>query len=299
MTHRCRTLTSFALAASFGLGACSDSSGPTDTPLSARNADAVGAAAVSTADLALAVLNPSLPAFGGGFPLFFATGRSLAGGLAFSPRPGPDGPTSCPVVSDTTDTDHDGVPDNAVFSFTTANCTQTDIEGNRSVVTGTVAVADPGLTAGYDLHLDDLTAAYYQNGAVSPFAQLIMEGDWALRGTSDALSLDQQYAFSLSVQGEHATLTNDLAVSFTAASGTAIAWGVPLPDGTISINGAWQVATAEENHALTLTTLEPLVYDDACGGFVGGVLDAQGLGGNVRVTWTACGLHQAAYLPAN
>ena len=164
-------------------------------------------------------------------------------------------------------------------------------------MTGTVVVTDPGLTAGYDLHLNDLTAKFYQTGASTPIVQLIMDGSWATRGTSDALSLDQNYNFVLTVNGERASLANDLTVSFTSG-GNPISAGVPLPDGTININGAWRVSSARENHALELTTITPLVYDDACGGIVAGVLDARGTGGNVRVTWTACGTHTDVYLPA-
>ena len=236
-----------------------------------------------------------MPPFGSGFPLFFSRGRALGGGINFAP---PDSLSNCPAASSMTDTDQDGVPDNTTWTFSAADCTRTDVEGNRSVVTGTVVITDPGLTAGYDLHLNDLTAQYYQNGALTPILQLILDGDWALRGTSDALSLDQNYNFVLTVNGERASLANDLVVTFTSA-GDPIAAGAPLPDGTIDINGAWRVSSSRENHVLELTTITPLVYDDACGGIVAGVLDARGTGGNIRVTWTACGAHTDVYLPAS
>jgi hypothetical protein len=296
MPRPSRPLASLLVAAAFGLGACGDSSGPANTPLTSQSVPSVGAAAVSTTDLALAALNPSVPDFGGGFPMFFARGRMVGGGLRLSP---PAAPGDCPAASNLTDTDGDGVPDNATWTFTAADCTQTDSAGNRGVVTGSVTISDPGLTAGYTLSLSDLTARFFQSGSTTPLLQLIMNGTWALRGTSDALTLDQTYNFALTAQGEQATLSNDLAVSFTAASGTAISWGVPLPDGTISINGAWRIASSQENHSLTLTTVAPLVYDDACEGIVAGVLDAQGDGGSVRVTWTGCGAHTDTFVPVS
>ena len=287
-----RLLAGALLFAAAGLAACSDSSGPSTDPLTAQNAQSIGAAAASTADLALGALTPSVPKFGLGFPMFFGQGATLGAGLGFGLA---DSMPNCPMPSSLTDSDHDGVPDNTTWTFTAFNCTQTDIEGNRSIVTGSVTVSDPGLTAGYNLSLDHLTGAYYQSGAATPLLELVMNGDWALRGTSAALTLDQNYNFALTVQNEQVTLTNDLNVSFTAANGTAISWGVPLPAGTIDINGAWRVSSSRETHALDLTTVTPLVYDDACGGIVSGVLDAQGTGGSVRVTWTACGIHTSTF----
>jgi hypothetical protein len=293
MRNTSRLLTGAILAATVGLGACSDSSGPSTTPLSASNAAEVGDAVASTADLALAGLNPTVPNFGTGFPLF-TNGRAIGGGIAFSP---PDTLPSCPAASDLTDTDGDGVPDNAVWTFSAADCTQTDVDGNRSVVTGSVAISDPGLTAGYDLQLNSLTGQYYQSGDTSPFLQLIMDGDWSLRGTSEAITADQNYTYVLTVLNERVSLANDLAVAFTAANGTSIAWGVPLPNGTISIDGGWRVSSSRETHSLTLLTVTPLSYDDTCQGVVAGVLDAYGTGGAVRVTWTACGTYTSTFLP--
>jgi len=294
MRNTSRLLTGAILAATVGLGACSDSSGPTATPLSASNAAEVGDAVASTASLALAGIQPSVPTFGTGFPLF-ARGRSIDGGLTFAPPAAP--PENCATSSDLTDTDGDGVPDNAVWTFTAANCTDTDVDGNRTVVTGSVAIADPGLTAGYDLGLNALTMQYYESGALSPLLQLVLDGDWSLRGTSEAITGDQNYTFALTVQGQRVTLANDLAVAFTATSGSSIAWGAPLPNGTISIDGAWRVSSSRETHSLTLLTATPLAYDDGCQGVVAGVLDAYGTGGAVRVTWTACDTYTAVFLP--
>ncbi|HQR19173.1 MAG TPA: hypothetical protein PK948_12445, partial [Gemmatimonadales bacterium] len=232
-------LAAAALALSLGLAACSDNTEPRTDPLTAQNAQTVGAAAASTADLALVAINPMVPSFGNGFPLLFAAGRPLA------PRPGSAPPATsppegCPAASSLTDTDNDGVPDDATWTYTAELCTETDIEGNSTVITGSVGLSDPGLTAGYDLDMNSLTASWYENGATTPAARLAMDGQWALRGTSDALSLGQHYNFALTVGSHSAVLANTLDVSFDAAAGD-IAWGAPLPDGTLSIDGAWQV----------------------------------------------------------
>ncbi|HMU61197.1 MAG TPA: hypothetical protein PKA66_05395, partial [Gemmatimonadales bacterium] len=124
MRNTSRLLTGAILAATVGLGACSDSSGPSTTPLSASNAADVGDAVASTTTLALAGVSPSVPNFGIGFPLF-ANGRSITGGLSFAPPATP--PENCPSASDLTDTDGDGVPDSAVWTFAAANCTETDV----------------------------------------------------------------------------------------------------------------------------------------------------------------------------
>ncbi len=288
-------LAAVALALSLGLAACNDSTEPGTDPLTAQNAQSVGAAAASTADLALLAINPMVPTFGDGFPLLFAAGRPLAPRPGFTPPAGviPDG---CPAASNLTDADGDGVPDDATWTYTADICTETDIEGNSTVITGSVGLSDPGLTAGYNLDMNSLTASYYESGATTPAARLAMDGQWALRGTSDALSLDQHYNFALTVGSHSAVLANTLDVSFDALAGN-IAWGVPLPDGALSIDGAWQVDADNQSHHLVLYTLTPLVYDDACGGFVGGALQAAGEGGAVTVTWTACGVHTSAFVP--
>ena len=288
-------LAAVALACTLGLAACNDNTDPGTDPLTAQNAQAVGDAAASTADLALLAVNPSVPTFGSGFPLLFAAGRPLAPRLGFSPPAGsiPDG---CPAASSLTDTDGDGVPDDATWTYTAELCTETDEAGNRSVITGSVGLSDPGLTAGYNLDMNSLTASYYESGATVPAARLGMDGQWALRGTSDALSLDQHYNVALTVGSHSAVLANTLEVAFDAAADN-IAWGVPLPDGTLSIDGAWQVDADDQSHHLVLYTLTPLTYDDACGGFVGGAIQAAGEGGAVTVTWTACGIHTAEFVP--
>ncbi len=292
MTRSTRRFLGLALAAG-ALAACSDETGPSYTPITAADAASIGAAAASTADLAVAAIAPGVPDFSTGLLPFLAVGRQLPGGLALTP---PDSLPNCPAAADTTDTDGDGVPDDALWEFNASDCTRTDLEGNSSVVTGSVGVSDPGLTPGYDLDIKGLSARFFQTGETDPSLRLDLDGRWGLRGTSDALSLDQNYQFVLAPLGHTATLTNDLAVAFAAAEGTAIAWGAPLPDGLLTINGNWDVVGDEEAHHLTLTTVEPLVYDDACGGLTGGVLLAAGSGGQVIVTWTGCQLHTAEFV---
>lgn len=293
MTRSSRLPLGAVLLAALALGACSDSSGPTNTPLTADNAGDVGAAMVSTADLAAAAVAPTIPAFGNGFPLLTLAGGVASGGRTFSP---PASAPDCAEVSDLTDTDGDGVPDDATWTFTAANCTETDIEGNRTVVTGSVVLTDPGLTAGYDLRLNALTSEYYENGATAPLLRAVLTGDWGLRATSDAIQLGQDYGFTLTLQNQSVRLTNDLAVNFASAAGDDIAWGVPLPDGTLSIAGDWQVTASREAYRLTLLTSTPLAYDDACQGIVAGVLDAHGSGGTVRVTWNGCEDHTITFI---
>lgn len=291
-----RLLSAVALACALGLSACdSSTSEPTTYPLNAQSAQSVGAAAASTADLALLAVNPMVPTFGDGFPLLFAAGRPLAPGIALSPPAGAP-PEGCPTPSNLTDTDGDGVPDDATWTYTSDLCSEVDEDGNRNVVTGSIGLSDPGLTAGYDLDFNDLTSAYFQAGATTPIAHLRLNGQWGLRGTSDALTLDQHYNFALTLDGHTTVLANTLDVAFDAAAGN-IAWGVPLPDGTLSIDGQWQVTAADRAHQLVLNTLTPLAYDDACGGFVGGALQAFGDGGMVTVTWTACGVYTTEFVP--
>lgn len=280
------------LLATAALGACSDDTGPQDTPITAQDAATIGAAAASTADLALVAIAPGVPDFSTGFLPFLAVGRRVPG-LHLAP---PDSLPNCPAAADATDTDGDGVPDDATWTFNAADCTRTDLEGNSSVVTGAVGISDPGLTPGYDLSIQALSARFYQSGDPDPALQLDLDGTWGLRGTSDALTLDQHYNFALTFDGHTTVLANTLDVAFDAAAGD-IAWGVPLPDGTLSIDGQWQVTAADRAYQLVLNTLTPLAYDDACGGFVGGALQAFGDGGMVTVTWTACGVYTTEFVP--
>lgn len=294
MLNRPRSLGALLALAALGLAACNDNTDPSTDPLTAQNAQLVGAATASTADLAVSALTSSVPEFGLGFPMFFTRARTLGAGPSFSAG---DSMSNCPLASSLTDSDHDGVPDSATWTFTAFNCTQTDIEGNSRVLTGSVTLSDPGLTAGYDLGLNGLVMAYYQNGAASPAFRLAMDGHWGLRGTSDALALGQNYDVALTLGDEQVQLVNDLDVAFAAASGTAISAGLPLPDGTIVIEGGWNLSSSTGDHSLTLGTLTPLSYDDSCGGIVGGELEARGTGGTVHVTWTSCGAHTSTFTP--
>ncbi|NNG15186.1 MAG: hypothetical protein HKM89_01810 [Gemmatimonadales bacterium] len=280
-----------------GLAACGeDKQGPNSVALTEQNAPAIGSLAVGLVETSLEGL--TIDAFD--FSDF--GGVSLAAGRLITPAPhlslssfALDG---CPSFSPDPpiDTDQDGVPDNALFTFDPQFCTTTDQTGT-GVITGSVRVSDPVSAAiGFDLDINALRFAF-TSASSSETLTLSMDGTRSLRGSSSLLTLDEDFSLGVEAGGQSVDLDAAHSVSFTAETPASIVFDGPLPNGTLDLSGNFQVVAPDGFFSLVLNTPVPLTYDASCGfegDVVAGVLRAaassqQGAAA-VEVTLNGCGV---------
>ncbi|HET9294259.1 MAG TPA: hypothetical protein VFO06_08205 [Gemmatimonadales bacterium] len=299
--YRFAALAAFAALA---LAACGDDSNSPNDPITADDAQNIGETSAALADLAVAGLqSASLDVSNGPPGSLFAAARITPPGIRLGAsmlalgRSVPDG---CPDITGLTDSDGDGIPDHAVFTFTAADCTTIYLDGAKEVVTGVIRLSDPGATPGYDLVYDDWRVRYYDPGETSPALNVLVNGHWLLQGTTTSRTLSQQTDINLAANGQSATLTSDFDAGFTATVPGTLAWNQPLPDGSIQFNGDWTIDSPSGDFALGVETLAPLHFDPACLGITGGELMAVGSnGGSVDVTWSGCGVYTAEFVEGN
>ncbi len=294
------TAARWALAAllTVGLGACNseDKLAPNQVALNEQNAPAI-------ADLTVGLVETSLQGLTiEAFDFSDFGGVSLAAGRMLSPAPtlslsnfALDG---CPSFTPDPpiDSDQDGVPDNALFTFDPQFCTTTDQTGT-GVVTGSVRVSDPAsATIGFDLDINTLRFAFTSASSAETLA-LTQDGTRSLRGSTSLLTLDEDFSLGIEAGGQSVNLDAAHSVSFTAETPSSIVFDGPLPNGTLDLSGNFQVVAPDGFFSLVLNTPVALTYDASCGfggDVVAGVLRAaassqQGAAA-VQVTLNGCGV---------
>jgi hypothetical protein len=246
------------------LGACSDSSAPaSDTIPSAEVAD-IGDAVADEGDQATLAVGP----------------------LALG----------CATVDDLTDTDDDGAPDDATFTFALPACHFTGYRGGTLDVTGTIVVSDPTPTAAdfdYQATLQDFARAFTGPAGAGGYTA-VRNGTRVLTGNASGLSLSNTITvvrtYPVRAQG---TVSHNLLLQFTPAAGTSLERGAPLPDGTFTETGTLTWSRAGRSRTFTVSTVAPLVWDASCSTerkiVSGEIRLTLAAGGYVRLVWSGCG----------
>jgi hypothetical protein len=267
-----------ALGAFAVVAACGDSTDPDDDPLPDNAATAVG---LTVRDNVEASLDAFFPA------------RML--------QPLGTGPVDDPCVapSSSTDTDGDGVPDDASYTLTAPPCRYAEVRGFTLDVVGQLRIVDPAPeTAGFGADIA-LTALRFSLSAEDSDQNYSVIRNGLLNFTGSPAGLE---------------LTTDLQVlrSFSGLPDAAaeLLWTVrfdpeatlqinqPLPSGSVTVAGTvgW-IRGSSESFDLTVTTVTPLHYDAGCDAtgqrFDDGELRVSGTFGEtpgaVRIVWEACG----------
>jgi hypothetical protein len=287
------------LGVAFGAAACSDS-GPDITPLNSANSVAVAGAAVQALNLSLDGLDSDmvditglsgglgLPVLSAVYPNGQPAGFNAADGCpSFMPDP--------PV-----DSDGDGVPDNALFTFDPQYCTYQG-EGGTMLITGSMRVSDPAsVTIGADVAFNQVTFAQFEDGSPEPLFGLIYDGTRSLRGQATSLTLDENFSVFVQAGAQQAGFSNDASLSFTPTGGATIDFDLDLPNGDLDWNGTFSAQSPEGFFVLMVETVQTLSYDAAClspesgeGSIVAGVvrLSASSSDGSgvVQITFNGCG----------
>jgi hypothetical protein len=277
MGRTCRYILA-AGALALVLGACGDSTDPDQDPLPDNAATAVGLTVRDNVEA-------SLDAF---FPKRLL--QPLTTGEAADP---------CVTPSSTSDSDGDGVPDEANYTFTAPPCQYTEVRGFTLDIIGQLRVVDPapetagfgadisliGLRFGLSSEESDLEYDVTRNGTVT------LTGSTAGLEQVVAVQVHRTFSGFSDAQAEH-----NWTVGFDPEATLQI--NEPLPSGSVTVAGtvAWHRGD-NEDFDLSITTATPLHYDAGCERsgqrFDEGELRIAGVFGEtpgyVRIVWERCG----------
>jgi hypothetical protein len=279
--------TASALAASvvLTLSACSDSTSPQDeNVLSATESADVGEAVADEVDQAVGALRVQ---------------DIAAGDIPLRP--------ACATATNTTDTDNDGAPDNATYTFALPACTFTGFRGGTLEVTGTVDLSDPtpnNADFAYQATLHDLAFNFTgPQGLLSYTA--VRNGTRVLTGNASGLSLSNNITVERTFPvRQPAAVTHSLLLTFTPDAGQSLQPGQPLPNGTFVKSGTFTWTRGSRTRTFVVTTVQPLVWDASCSTdrkIASGEIHATlGNGGYVKTVWTGCGVDPTrTFVPAS
>jgi hypothetical protein len=248
-----------------GLGACSDSGAPTDDTIPSAEAADIGDAVADEGEEASLAVGP------------------IARG--------------CATVDDLTDTDQDGAPDQATFTYALPACHFTGYRGGTLDVTGVIVLSDPTPTAAdfvYQATLEDFTRSFTGPGGARSYTA-VRNGTRVLTGNAAGLSLSNTMTVVRTYPARpQGTVSHNLLLQFTPAAGAPLRRGDPLPDGTFTENGTLTWSREGRSRTFTVTTVAPLVWDASCSTerkiASGEIRLTLASGGYVRLVWSGCGV---------
>ncbi len=258
--------------------ACSDSTDPDDDPLPDNAATAVGLTVRDNVEA-------SLDAFFPGRLL-----QPLSTGAADDP---------CVAPSSSTDSDGDGILDDASYTLTAPPCRYTEVRGFTLDAVGQLRIVDPAPeTAGFGANIALTALRFSLNADESDNDYTVTRnGLLTLTGGPAGLELTTELQVVRSFSGlPDASAELLWTVGFDPENTLQI--NQPLPSGSVTVAGTvgWSRGQSE-SFDLTVTTVTPLHYDAGCDA-IGQRLDDGELRvsgtfgetpGAVRIVWEGCG----------
>jgi hypothetical protein len=204
----------------------------------------------------------------------------------------------CVSPSSATDSDGDGVPDDATYLFTAPPCRFTGWRGGTLDIVGSLRIRDPapsGAGFGYEATLAGLRSLFISadNKTIDDVRR---NGTRTLSGSVSGLLLTADLQVLRTFPGHSdAAIDKQWSLNFTPA--TPLQINAPLPSGTLDIAGTIDWTRGTEHFVMIVTTPTPLQYEASCTDTVqrirAGELQAAGtfgeMEGIVRVTWRECG----------
>jgi hypothetical protein len=276
MRRPCRHILAAGVLA-VALAACGDSTDPDADPLPDNAGTAVG---LTVRDNVEASLDAFFPA------------RLLQ---PFSTGPADD---PCVTPSSSAETDGDGVPDDATYTFTAPPCRYTGVRGFTLDVVGQLRIVDPAPETpgfGANLSLTDLRFSLSaedsdKNYSVRRNGTMTLTGSPAGLELATDLQVQRSFTGLLDASAEHVWT-----VGFDPE--TSLQINQPLPSGSVTVSGTVGWTRGQESFDLTITTATPLHYDASCEAtgerFDAGELRVSGTFGEtpgfVRIVWENCG----------
>ena len=208
------------------------------------------------------------------------------------------GAVPCVGPSSATDSDGDGVPDDATYLFTAPPCRFTGWRGGQLDIVGSLRIQDPTPTSagfGYEGTLTGLRSRF-TTGDANLIYDVTRNGTRTLSGSVSGLLLTADLQVIRTFAGHpDAAIDKQWTLGFTPAAPLQI--NAALPSGALDIAGTVDWTRGTEHFVMTVTTPTPLQYDASCTDTVqrirAGEMRAAGtfgeLEGYVRVVWAECG----------
>ncbi|HUQ15835.1 MAG TPA: hypothetical protein VM094_07250 [Gemmatimonadales bacterium] len=205
-------------------------------------------------------------------------------------------PQGCAEVSDSEDSDGDGAPDAATYTFALPACSFTGFRGGTLEITGTIVLSDPTPLVSdfaYQSSLTDFTWRFTSPSQQRSFAA-VRNGTRVLTGNAAGLSLSNNVTVERTYPvRDPSTVSHNLQLTFTPADGESLTPGEPLPDGTFTKSGTFTWSRNGQTRTFVVTTVAPLEWDASCTTdrkIVAGETHATlGDGSYISTTWTGCG----------
>jgi hypothetical protein len=295
-THHVIPTCALVAGLTLALTACNDSASPSDTGFTADFTNDIGAAQADELDESVGALT-----LGASGPS--AVRASFSGPAeAFRPQH-----AACATVDDETDSDGDGTPDEATFTFTLPACRFTNFRGGTVEITGTVVMSDPTPDSpGFASRaaLDDFRFRYTNPDASRSYTAT-RNGTRTLAGDAASASLSNDVTTVRSATGRpDATIRHNTMLTFTPDQGATLQRGEPLPSGTFSLSGTLTWRRSARSHTFTVTTMAPLRWDATCTTdrkiSAGEIHWVRSNGSYIRMVWTACGVDPTReFVPAS
>ena len=204
----------------------------------------------------------------------------------------------CVTPSSATDSDGDGIPDDAIYIFTAPPCQFTGWRGGTLDMVGQLRIQDPAPTSagfGYEATLTGLRSRFTNTGNGTIY-DVTRNGTRTVSGSTASLLLTSDLQVIRTFVGHpDAAIDKQWALTYTPA--TPLQINGSLPSGSLDIAGMADWTRGTEHFVLTITTPTPLQYDASCTDTVqrikGGELHAagtfDGMDGFVKVRWSECG----------
>lgn len=273
-----------SLAGTLAVAACGGDSGPSSsTTISQAQATVIGAEAASQiGGLAGGLTSFTSGSVSGGFfaparpgGLVFARLRKLAPAgvrLRLALLASPDSACVPTISGDTLDTDGDGIPNGASYTFTAGNCSYGDSTGSV-VITGGISLVDtdsPTTLFGYDFTLNNFSVTATDSNSQNNSINFVVDGTQLITVTSATAVAAENVSFRYAVNGtNYFTFASDWSTTFTPTSGQIDPTNGPLQAGAFTVGGSydWDGRTgtnADGNWKFTLATTAPLQYDGQC-----------------------------------
>lgn len=209
----------------------------------------------------------------------------------------------CVTPSTPTDSDGDGVPDDAIYLFTAPPCRFTGWRGGTLDIVGQLRIQDPTETQagfGYEGTLTGLRTRFTTAGD-DVIYDVTRNGTRIVSGSVSGLLLSADLQVIRTFAGKpDAAIDKQWTLTYTPEIPLQI--NTPIPGGTLDFAGTMDWTRGTEHYVLTVTTPTPLHYNDGCIDTVqridagemhlaGTFTDIEGnaVEGNVQVRWNDCG----------